>query len=346
MIIESMKQIVLSQANFAYIQRAKSKIGQKMTTDKLTVDISEIKKKNNKKLGLGLLAITGFACASFLLIKNGKFGAKPKEFLESFFVSFGQRFKDPLKNEKNFIEKFDKEYGKITSPIQNDDEYKELARKLMQHPKYSDNWKLDDDNIFATGVIPYSCFSACHMSINDYMMTGKNSFYGKAFMESLVRCLTYDLKKADEQFGQYQGVVFRHGFFGEKGASEFTTDHFYSTSFGTEVLFGNEHEALNVILVDNGHKLDEVRAQVQKISKGKISDVGLRSEKEILLSPDDKYRRIEQPSEDLIKQIREQLRKLPEIKRGGIFGIPEFTFSHEDLFNQLLDKFIFWEKIN
>lgn len=240
----------------------------------------------------------------------------------------------------------------VIKPIETDKEYIEIMKKLMDDPRYI--WKAESGDIFDKGIKPWGDTCDIHAYINGYITKGSiPTEYilpdkpNDTFMDDIVRCFKYALKKEDEKFGQFKGFVFRHGFFGNQNSPEIITERFYSASSSPKILFMKEHKDCNAILAGNGHKIYKTQERLGDRWHA-------NHEREVLLNPNERYRRIEHPSQELINMAKQTLdipanyeNSLPKTSLIGELltdkGISEQAFW-KDYLESILDKLIFWEK--
>ena len=233
-----------------------------------------------------------------------------------------------------------------SKPIKDDEEYILTMYKLMRDPKYYSRWNIEGADIFDLGIQPYAGDFDMHDAINGYIKNKDiGEFWNKIFNSissdistedyiiDIIRCLKYALKKEDEKFGQYQGIVYRTGFFGEKEKDKIKTQGCESTSYAPECLSMHINRDKNVILVNNGHKIYKTQERLEEQCKksGKNPSQYSSGEKEILLNPNEKYRRIT-PTPELAESVNYALDNSPLISNN--------------VANKIKNKLIFWEKID
>jgi len=342
--------IQLSPINTQYINNQKGNIATKQTS-LIEKDENDVFIKNHKKAivfgsMLGGVALATGAC---ILAFNGKLGSKAQGLINGIVNKFSSNVGAVTAKQTNILPVITKPAIK---PIESDGEYIEIMNHLMDDPRYLVQWKVEGANIFDLGTKPWGDTSDIHSAINDYISKGSipetyilPDKQNDSFMDDIVRCFQYALKKEDEKFGQFKGVVFRHGFFGDKNLPETLTDKYYATSTSPKILFTNEHQDCHVILTNNGHKLYKTQEQLGDMWHA-------NSEREVVLNPNERYRRIEKPSQELISMARQTL-DIPANYENSISGkllpggISEQDFW-KDYLEDLLDKnkLIFWEKVD
>lgn len=222
--------------------------------------------------------------------------------------------------------------------IRNDKEYIDAMQSLMKNRAFSGTWKLDGADIFDLGIQPYAGIPDMHSGINAYI---KENRMDDAYMNNLISCLRYSLQKADEKYGKYNGIVYRYGFFGEDNLDEIVTQGFVSTSKSLDIFksIGRSIflEDCNIILTSGGHKVYKIQEQLEKFQKSGGMKYS-KSEAEVLLDHNERYRRIFQLSPKL-KEIENNLIQY-------LLSISKFHNHEPEIIDPSLYKIKFWQKID
>ena len=201
--------------------------------------------------------------------------------------------------------------SKTKPEIKTDEEFEIAMKKLMDNPEFIENWKKDDP---VSSII--SVYAGCpdrSRSINTNM---RNKYYKDSFINEVTRCLKYGLKKVDERYGNYQGIVYRGGYFGDNGT--ITTQNFVSTSMALDTpvkkMYG---EGIHVIQTNHGHRIDKVQESMH--------DLYAQIEREILLDPNKKFEEIKELTPELIKIKQKVIEKAAWYDENYIYYNGECT---------------------
>lgn len=154
----------------------------------------------------------------------------------------------------------------ILPPITKEEEYMQILKEVCNTPTiYGERfWNMEFEynnykNIKEAyiGLLPYcgncdvSYYINCYLSkrpanAGTYVASEKS-------MCNIIRALDYSLARLDEDFGKYEGIVFRKGFFSPKPIQYAST----SMHAGIASSFNgfNMHDEFSIIRVKNAHKI-------------------------------------------------------------------------------------------
>lgn len=138
------------------------------------------------------------------------------------------------------------------------------------------------------GILLYAGTSDLSGDINRFLSGRQMRDMTEPMAKDVVRVLDYSLKDLDKEFGRYSGLVYRQGFFPEKG------EQFISSTSVPEIaatlrggILSNSKMNFSIIKTKNGHRIDKFQAKME-------SDYA-EEEEEILLSRKSKYKEILNP---------------------------------------------------
>ncbi len=207
---------------------------------------------------------------------------------------------------------------KIKPKISTDEEFEAAMKKLMANPEFNEKWKQDD--LVSSIVSVYAGYPDRSFSINGSLV---EKDYTDNFINEVIRCLKYGLKKVDEKYGKYEGIVYRGGYFGEKNST--VSQSFISTSTDMDVPAKKMcRGGFHVIQTSHGHKIKDVQ-------KALGSDYA-ESEKEILLDPNKKFEQIKELTPELVElkeKIIERLAWFEGCENDGEHALPPIRFWKE-----------------
>ncbi len=214
---------------------------------------------------------------------------------------------DPVSRTRLVSERY-----KLLKPL-NKDEYTNLINKISsddytKNPPYVYIGEYKDTPLEFMGLVPYCGDKDIHNEINCWL-TGR--FHkGIADVEdekisNIVNALDYSLKRLDEKFGKYWGIVYRYGFFNpltDKQYYSSSTSAYGALKFAIDAVPSKKHP-YSIIKLKNGHSIYDF----QKYANNKYSKICADIEKEVLIDRKSKFRLIpeeEYTEEDL--KLREK----------------------------------------
>ena len=174
--------------------------------------------------------------------------------------------------------------------------------------------------------MPYSHTADIHSYINSYLREGKlspNSEFTKDIIKDYVRITDYALNKLDKVYGEYQGVVYRYGWFNSTPEAFTSTA---STPFGAVChsdKFRPYKQRYNIILTKHGSKIEKMQEKLGNLNLA-------QREQEILLHPGHKFEEIKTLTPELEKLKQELFETMKK----------EHGYLCEDLVN-----LHFWQEI-
>ncbi len=201
------------------------------------------------------------------------------------------------------------------------------------------------------GIIPYAGLMDKSNIINQFLSgrnTDENYIYAtmtfpveKTKIKNMIRVLDYSLNKLDEEYGKYDGIVYRTGIINP------ASPQYYSTS-GTQegAIFHNcsalpDKQDYNIIYTKSGHKIYEF----QKQSKSLLSEI-FSIESEVLLDRKSGFKQI--PNNELTpdmlavrKSFLDKILKIYSLKHGT--KEVEEILSNKKRYTDLLSKIKIWE---
>ncbi len=203
-----------------------------------------------------------------------------------------------LKPETIQKQEVSRERQSYLKPVESQEEYGGLINELFNPADSSDDgsacfydlyeYKSADRDLL--GLVPYCGSDDISDDINMWL-SGRNNLYPVTddnSMIKIIRLLDYSLKKLDEKFGRYEGIVYRKGFF-----NPVTDKQFYSSSSVPEYpicheerIFPSETMPYSIIKVKNGHNVYEF----QKYADNRFASIVGELEKEILIDRKSKFR--------------------------------------------------------
>lgn len=232
--------------------------------------------------------------------------------------------------------------AKDLTPIASKEEYDEVIKRVCSSKTINgvSFWEIESDyNRYPDidkeliGLLPYCGGNDVSYNINSFLsnrLTTKNEYTPtKDSIVDIVRALDYSLNYLDKNFGQYEGIVFRKGVFGNDSGQ------FYSTSMscGIAAHFNgfSKKSQYSVIKTKTGHKIYDF----QKSMNNSFAP----EEKEILISRTAKHREIfpDDCSSDLQKARLRFAREIVFLseKDALYFCHPKQNLSFEDALNKI-----------
>lgn len=211
------------------------------------------------------------------------------------------------------------DYFRINHPAETKEEYLELLNQLkqcktngeFQYAYFTEmnNCLYEEVDKELEGLLPYCGVDDSSKLINMYL-SGRltQKWCDEHFcalpkdmttLPDVVRVLEYSLKRLDEKYGRYSGIVYRYGFMGENPSQYISTTSDSSRVSKIKNPAGDfrPDRKYSVIKVNNGHKIYEFQQRA--------SDVGrlfAKKEREVLLPFGNKYRKLanDELTEDLL----------------------------------------------
>lgn len=246
----------------------------------------------------------------------------------------------------NFKGRKPKKLIEMLPPITSFDEYK----KIMTHVANSKTtygekfWSLDSEHIKYRklnpqyyGLLPYCGNNDVSYYINRYLgnMLNKDVSYtpSEETVCDIIRALDYSLGCLDDEFGKYQGIVFRKGYFGTKPVQYASTSKrpAIASSFN-----GFDIDAqYSVIRVKSAHKICDFQR--------KIHSSYAMQEAEILIDRHAKHRLLKADNYDEeLMNAKEELAKFMCLDYSSAFYLPKINNSIK---KRILSKIKVYEEI-
>ena len=213
------------------------------------------------------------------------------------------------------------DFGKINTPITDENEYKALLAKLKHTISHNGNYAYFTENDIATygkvdlfehGLIPYCGQDDCHRLINAYLGSRLTKLEQEAWkfqmpydldtIPDVIRLLEYSLNRLDNKYGKYKGIVYRQGVMSE------TPNQYISTTINpyiaTElnggpfgIFTGSKH--FSIIQTQNGHKIMDFQKEA--------NSAFANSEQEILMPFQNRYKKLtDEPLSKELSEAKEQ----------------------------------------
>ena len=210
--------------------------------------------------------------------------------------------------------------------IKSEEEYDSTLQKIMNDKSWNHaNWDIKGTDKYQLGLMPYVGILDIHSEINYFVRNGKlyyhegicNSVKTEEMMKNYIKVMNYALKKLDEKYGTYNGIVYRYGYF----KNDDSTSGYVSTAKDPigAIQIGGERPftcPYFIIMAKNGHKIIDMQKEIDYPDSFKR---GYTSENEILLDPNKKYERIniktpemEEAEQNLINAFKAKFPKLKE----------------------------------
>lgn len=216
--------------------------------------------------------------------------------------------------------------GTNISAIKSDEEFFKVLEKLKKDSSWNKDWNIEGANLYEIGLMPYSHTADIHSYINSYLREGKlspNSEFTKDIIKDYVRITDYALNKLDKVYGEYQGVVYRYGWFNSTPEAFTSTA---STPFGAVChsdKFRPYKQRYNIIFTRHGSKIEKMQEKLGNLNLA-------QREQEILLRPGHKFEEIKTLTPELEKLKQELFETMKK----------EHGYLCEDLVN-----LHFWQEI-
>lgn len=226
---------------------------------------------------------------------------------------------------------------KDLTPIKSKEEYLEALERIKNAKTETGErlWQYEEDlkhypnaTEIEQGLLPYCGHRDISDKINKYL---SGRIEPTAEMQDVVRVLDYSLKELNKEFGEFEGIVYRQGFMGEKTGQYLSTSKnplcAARLSDGWFDPYDVKYRTYSVIKTKGGHDLSAFQS--------KMKDGYCNKEQEILLPHEAQYREvpINECSEDLLKAREDLASKLfrdaHKVFDGGKSEIKGYT--KEDL---------------
>ena len=235
-----------------------------------------------------------------------------------------------------------KEYCRLKEEIF---KYKDLPKRNMLIPPFIQEFGYEkvDDNL--KGLVCYCGAEDKSNIINSWLTARplpKNLAVDDEQISKIIRVMDYSLKRLDDKFGEYKGIVYRNGYF-----NPLTDKQFYSSSSQSinAIRHGNnylpaEDNQYSIILLKNGHNINEF----QKSANSFIAKKYAETENEILIDRHSVFRLVPEykySEETKILQavlLAQSLKKDDDINENDI---QKALKNHSDL----LKYISVWEEI-
>ena len=249
----------------------------------------------------------------------------------------GKKAMQPLENLTNA------EYNRLIPDVYNIKKHSFDINKNIIYPNIPHKY---------LGLLPYCGYDDISLQINQYLsdrnIIGGSEYFVNGNLNKSCSTLDYSLKELDNEFGKYNGVVYRVGYFSPNTPQFYSTSNkplldkyvtFLESSKLNDYKDKEESEKIHIIKSNNGHKIYEFQ---DKYCKPKTEDYNfVRSEylaeNEILLDRHSKYQKAEE-NNDLLEEKKKLAEKLlPMCKEKNIEGWQTL----EDV----ISKIEIWEEI-
>ncbi len=238
---------------------------------------------------------------------------------------------------------------KLLKPL-SEEEYAEIIKKITsdeyeKNPPFAYIGKYKDVDSDFIGLVPYCGEEDIHDEINCWLTARKcknSAVAPDEKMANIVRALDYSLKKLDDRFGKFEGVVYRSGFF-----NPVTDKEYYSSSSSSlgAIDFGmcappSPKKQYSIIKLKNGHKISDF----QRYANNKYSNKFAETEKEILIDRTSKFRLIpEEEYTEKDKRLKEEFLALVMSDTNEVTQ-RDIDFALEE-YGDRLDYISIWEEI-
>lgn len=202
------------------------------------------------------------------------------------------------------------------------------------------------------GLLPYCGYDDISQQINQYVsdriVIGGGEYFVNGSLNKSCSTLDYSLKELDNEFGKYDGVVYRIGYFSPNSPQFYSTSmkplfdkyiNFLKESKTTDYDNKKESEKIHIIKSNSGHKIYNFQ---EKYCKPKLEEYNyvrneFLSENEILLDRHSKYQKAED-NNDLLEEKKKLAEKLlPMCKEKNIEGWQTL--------GDIMSKIEIWEEI-
>ena len=249
----------------------------------------------------------------------------------------GKKAMQPLENLTNT------EYDRLMPDVYNIKRYSFDINKNIIYPNVPHQY---------LGLLPYCGYDDISLPINQYLsdrnVIGGSEYFVDRNLNKSCSTLDYSLKELDNEFGKYDGVVYRIGYFSPN------SPQFYSTSnkplFDKYITFlensklndyenKEESEKIHIIKSNSGHKIHDFQDKYCKPKSEEYNFVRNEylAENEILLDRHSKYQKAEENNNLLEEKKKLAEKLLPMCKEKNIEGWQTL----EDVIN----KIEVWEEI-
>lgn len=192
------------------------------------------------------------------------------------------------KDKIKFLEpKLIKNLPPITSP----EEYSQIIKRIMTVKALNQEtfWRYDLEPVCYSsvpfkyiGLLPYCGGEDVSYYINHYLGKCLAQYLDSRASEqdlcNIIRALDYSLNRLDEQFGKYEGIVYRCGYFNPKSKQYASTSLSPEAAVKIQGFFDNTSD-YSIIRTKNGHKIYDFQKMVNSPYAA--------SEKEILIDRND-----------------------------------------------------------
>lgn len=191
------------------------------------------------------------------------------------------------------------ERKKLLTKITSKDEYNEILKEISKYEcRYLDKtlpylylkgYESIDDKLKA--LVIYCGMKDRSRQINCWLSGRKNDYVlSDDKMSKIIRALDYSLSLLDKEFGTYEGVVYRSGYF-----NPLVFKQYYSSSSSpmgammfSDRLSPSSEDEYSIIKLKKGHDI----TSFQKSVKSGIARLFAKREKEILIDRNSKFRLI------------------------------------------------------
>ncbi len=182
-----------------------------------------------------------------------------------------------------------------------DAETKKACNNLINYTGYED---IDEE---LKGIVPYCGKFDISDQINRWL-TGRESEHTKYHfnnqrMINIINTLDYSLKRLDEKFGKYEGMIYRNGYFNPNESQQY-----YSATFLPESVLDIRANSIpsiknkySIIKIKNGHDV----YKFQRYADSEVSNMFADDEHEILIDRKSKFRLI--PEEEYTEEDKKLL---------------------------------------
>ena len=159
------------------------------------------------------------------------------------------------------------------------------------------------------GLLLYAGYTDLSDEMNRFLSKRELRKATPLMVTDAIRVFDYSLKKLDDKYGKYSGIVYRQGFFplGQHQYISTTVDPVIAATLRGGICY-NKNLEFSIIKAKNGHKINEFQK--------KMGSDYAEEEDEILLSRHSKFREITNPQGQFL-QLKNKFHKMLETYAQG-----------------------------